>query len=160
MNADVAETPAYYEEAAKAAEGLRNEGIDLVFVAGCEYTIFGKGVFPGDTFNERVMFMASQFFGCHLSDDLSQALCEKSVELNQVLRSFVEVIRAHFKGPVTYSAGSWELVDWGIFDIVGIDYYRRGGTAEKYVSGLDHYRLGKPLAVLEVGCCAYEGAAA
>ncbi|KAL2793706.1 hypothetical protein BJX66DRAFT_351640 [Aspergillus keveii] len=160
MNADIAETRTYYEDAAKAAERLRNEGIDLVFVAGCEYTIFGKGVFPGDTFNERVMFMASQFVGGHLSDDLSDALREKSVELNQVLRSFVEVIRAHFEGPVTYSAGSWELVDWDMFDIVGLDYYRRGETAEKYVSGLDRYRLGKPLAVLEVGCCAYEGAAA
>ncbi|RAL09257.1 uncharacterized protein BO97DRAFT_427527 [Aspergillus homomorphus CBS 101889] len=63
-------------------------------------------------------------------------------------------------GQITYSAGSWEVVDWDIFDIVGIDYNRRGETAEKYVSCLDRYRIGrKPLAVLEVGCCAYEGAA-
>ncbi|CEL10245.1 hypothetical protein ASPCAL13367 [Aspergillus calidoustus] len=160
MNADIAGTRAYFEKAAKAAERLRKGGIGLVFVAGCEYTIFGKGVFPGDTFNERAMFLGSQFVGGHLSDDLSQALREMSVELNQVLRSFVEVVRAQFKGPITYSAGSWELVDWDIFDIVGIDYYRRGETAEKYVSGLDRYRLDKPLAVLEVGCCAYEGASA
>jgi hypothetical protein len=160
MNEGVDATRAYFEEAAKTAEKLRNEGIGMVFIAGCEYTIFSKGVFPGESFNERAMFLGSQFSGGHMSEDLPQALREKSTALNQVLRSFVEVIRAQFGGLLTYSAGSWEVVDWDMFDIVGIDYYRRGETAEKYVSGLEGYRLGKPLAVLEVGCCAYEGAAA
>lgn len=60
-------------------------------------------------------------------------------------------------------AGPWRSErpqDWDIFDIVGIDYYRRGETREKYVAGLEKHRVGKPLAVMEVGCCAYEGAAA
>src|SRR5690348_3757246 len=39
MNADADETRAYLAEAAQAAERLRNEGVDIVFVAGCEYTI-------------------------------------------------------------------------------------------------------------------------
>jgi len=51
------------------------------------------------------------------------------------------------------------VVDWDIFDIIGIDYYRRGESKEQYVAGLDRHRFGKPLAVMEVGCCAYEGAA-
>lgn len=160
MNAGIDETRTYYEEAAKKAEELRNQGIDMVFIAGCEYTIFGKGVFPGDSFNDRAMFLGSHFPDGHLSEDIPQGLREKSVELNKALRSFVEVIRAHFGGLITYSAGSWEVVDWDVFDIVGLDYYRRGETAEKYVSGLDRYRQDKPVAVLEVGCCAYEGAAA
>ncbi|GAQ09984.1 hypothetical protein ALT_7305 [Aspergillus lentulus] len=159
MNATIAETRAYFEEAAKTAERLRNEGIDLVFIAGCEYTIFSKGVFPGDSFNDRVMFLGRQFPSGHMIEDIPQTLRDKSVELNMALRSFVEVIRSQFGGKVTYSAGSWEVVDWDIFDIVGVDYYRRGETAEKYVSCLNRYRIGKPLAVLEVGCCAYEGAA-
>ncbi|KAL4990669.1 hypothetical protein BDW68DRAFT_193995 [Aspergillus falconensis] len=159
MNATIEETSAYFEEAAKTAEILRNEGIELVFIAGCEYTIFSKGVFPGGSINDRVMFLGPQFPGGHLVEDIPQALRDKSVELNQVLRSFVEVIRSQFGGQVTYSAGSWEVVDWDIFDVVGIDYYRRGESAEKYVSCLDRYRIGKPLAILEVGCCAYEGAA-
>ena len=159
MNATIEETRVYFEEAAKTAERLRSEGIDLVFIAGCEYTIFSKGVFPGDSFNERVMFLGPLFPSGHMIEDIPQALLDKSVELNKVLRSFVEVIRSHFGGQITYSAGSWEVVDWDIFDVVGIDYYRRGETAEKYVSCLDRYRIGKPLAVLEVGCCAYEGAA-
>ncbi|KAL5042784.1 hypothetical protein BDW71DRAFT_216738 [Aspergillus fruticulosus] len=159
MNATIEETSAYFEEAAKTAEILRNEGIELVFIAGCEYTIFSKGVFPGGSFNDRVMFLGPQFPSGHLIEDIPQALRDKSIELNQVLRSFVEVIRSQFGGQVTYSAGSWEVVDWDIFDVVGIDYYRRGESAEKYVSCLDRYRIGKPLAILEVGCCAYEGAA-
>jgi hypothetical protein len=159
MNGTIEETRAYFEEAAKIAERLHNEGIDLVFIAGCEYTIFSKGVFPGDSFNDRVMFLGRQFPSGHMIEDIPQALRGKSVELNKALRTFVEVIRSQFGGKVTYSAGSWEVVDWDIFDIVGIDYYRRGETAEKYVSCLDRYRIGKPLAVLEVGCCAYEGAA-
>lgn len=44
MNATIDETRAYFEEAATTAGTLRNEGIDLVFIAGCEYTIFIKGV--------------------------------------------------------------------------------------------------------------------
>ncbi|KAJ9482264.1 hypothetical protein VN97_g11173 [Penicillium thymicola] len=159
MNATIEETRAYFEEAAKAAETLRNEGIDLIFIAGCEYTIFSKGVFPGDSFNDRVMFLGPQFPSGHMIEHIPQALCDKSVELNKVLRTFVEVIRSQFGGKITYSAGSWEVVDWDIFDVVGIDYYRRGETAEMYVSCLDRYRIGKPLAILEVGCCAYEGAA-
>ena len=159
MNATIEETRAYFEEAAKTGERLRNEGIDLVFIAGCEYTIFSKGVFPGDSFNDRVMFLAQHFPSGHMIEDIPQALRDKSVELNNVLRSFVEVVRSQFGGQITYSAGSWEVVDWDILDVVGIDYYRRGEPAEKYVSCLDRYRVGKPLAVLEVGCCAYEGAA-
>ncbi|KAL3456642.1 hypothetical protein BJX64DRAFT_296537 [Aspergillus heterothallicus] len=159
MNADIDETLEYFKKAAAMAETLRNEGVDLVFVAGCEYTIFSKGIFPGDSFIERVSYLGPRFPTGHLIEDIPQELREKSIELNRALRSFVEAIRGIYRGPITYSSGSWEVVDWDMFDIVGIDYYRRGETAEKYVSGLQRYKLQKPLTVLEVGCCAYEGAA-
>ncbi|KAL5356634.1 hypothetical protein BJX96DRAFT_171793 [Aspergillus floccosus] len=160
MNDDIDETRFYLEEAAQTAEQLRNEGVDMVFVAGCEYTIFSKGIFPGESFNERAMWLGSQFPGGHMSDDLSPALREKSVELNNALRSFATAVRSHFRGLVTYSAGTWEVVNWDIFDIVGVDYYRRGESEQQYVEGLERHRSNKPLAVMEVGCCAYEGAAA
>lgn len=159
MNEGVDGTRAYFEDAAEIAEQLRNEGVDIVFVAGCEYTIFSKGIFPGESFNERAMWLGAQFPGGHMTRDVPQALRDKSVELNKALRSFANAIRAKFGGLLTYSAGTWELVDWDIFDIVGIDYYRRGETEEEYVAGLESHRFGKPLAVMEVGCCAYEGAA-
>ncbi|KAL4914386.1 hypothetical protein BDW62DRAFT_220190 [Aspergillus aurantiobrunneus] len=149
----------FFKPAARTAEHVRCEGVDLVFVAGCEYTIFSKGVFPGDSFSERAAWFGAQLSNGHMSGNLPPAVREKSVELNIILRSVAEAVRAEFGGPVTYSAGTWELVDWDIFDMVGIDYYRRGETKEEYVSGLDRYKVGKPLAIMEVGCCAYEGAA-
>ncbi|TDZ38551.1 hypothetical protein C8035_v004805 [Colletotrichum spinosum] len=85
---------------------------------------------------------------------------QASAKLNGVLRLFLDVIRPVFHGRVTYSAGSWEQVDWTMFDIVGVDYYRHSEPEAEYVDGLDKYRLGKPLFVMEFGCCAYEGAAA
>lgn len=160
MNAGVDETRVYLDEAAQVAELLKNEVVDVVFVVGCEHTIFGKGVFPGDSFNERVMWLATHLSGGgHVSDDIPVPLREKSIRLNEVLRSFAEVVRAKFSGPLTYSSGTWEAVDWDIFDIVGIDYYRRGEPKEKYVAGLERHRWGKPLVVMEVGSCTYEGAA-
>lgn len=161
MNATIDETRAYMGEAGQAAEQLRSDGIDIVFVAGCEYSIFSKGVFPGENFKERGMYLGTQLAGdANAMHNPTQEIQERSKELNKALKSFVQVIRAAFYGPVTYSAGTWESVDWTFFDIVGIDYYRRGESEEAYTSGLDRHRIGKPLAVLEFGCCAYEGAAA
>ncbi|KNG49873.1 hypothetical protein DDE82_001581 [Stemphylium lycopersici] len=163
MNATVEETCAYVKEAAIAAEQLRTSGTDIVLVAGCEYTIFSKGVFPGDTFNERVTWLGEQLTstkGADMHQNLPISIREKSDKLNQVLHTLVETIRPIFHGTVTYSAGTWEGVDWSIFDMIGIDYYRRDETEQAYLSGLDHHRVaGKPLIVMELGCCAYEGAA-
>ncbi|MGW3690042.1 hypothetical protein [Streptomyces sp. NPDC005125] len=162
MNIGHDETRAYLAQAAVAAEQLRNEGIDIVFLTGCEYSIFSDGIFPGSSYAERGMWMAAQMGDVHLTGSpaaLPDSLREKSVKLNEVLRSFAETIRASFGGPVTYSAGTWEDVDWSIFDIVGLDYYRRAETEEEYVAGLEAHRHGKPLVVMEVGCCTYEGAA-
>ena len=158
MNATADELLSYYAEAAKAAEQLRKEGVDIVFVTGCEYTIFNDGVFPGSSVMERIEFLSSLFKADDTGGALAATMQEKSPLLNDKLRSFVDAVRAEFAGPVTYSAGAWESVDWSIFDIVGVDHYRHGEPADKYVGALDPYRLGKPLIVMEVGSCAYEGA--
>ncbi|RMB83385.1 hypothetical protein [Streptomyces shenzhenensis] len=163
MNADSDETRSYLAEAAAAAEQLRSEGVDIVFVTGCEYTIFSEGIYPGASYAERGMWLGTQLGGMRLSSqpsDLPDPLPEKAATLNKALRSFAQTVRETFNGPLTYSAGMWEDVDWSIFDVVGIDHYRRGESEEEYRAGLETHRHGKPLAVMEVGCCAYEGAAA
>ncbi|KAI7107267.1 hypothetical protein KC340_g10489 [Hortaea werneckii] len=163
MNATAEETRDYLSEAAKAAEQLRSaNSLDLVLLVSCEYTIFSQGCFPGDTFAERATWLGTQFSlgGETTIAHPPQAVLDKSTHLNEILRPLVETARKHFRGPISYSAGSWERVDWSIFDIVGIDHYRRGESAEDYVSSLEKYRLGKPLGIMEVGCCAYEGAGA
>ncbi|RAK79165.1 uncharacterized protein BO72DRAFT_425465 [Aspergillus fijiensis CBS 313.89] len=167
MHADVPETSRYLRAAAKVAEQLRvHDGLtDLVFVAGCEYSIFSRGVFPGETFEER-----AGWFGGH-GPAIPLPVLAKAPLLNAALRTFMTEIRTHFHGPVTYAAGTWEAVDWDLFDLVGVDYYRRGETASEYLAGLERHRVvdsdpnsnnkqkHKPLVVMEVGCCAYEGAA-
>lgn len=150
MNVPVSELGPYYGEAARAAEQLRQEGIDLVFVCGCEMSIFNAGIFPGATLMDRIGGMAKG----------PQWLQEKSTILNDTLRPIVGNVRSVFKGKVAYSSGAWETIDWNTFDVVGVDYYRNAESAAKYVAGLDAFRVkNKPLVVMEVGCCAYEGAA-
>lgn len=160
MNASIDETYSYFQEAASAAEQLRMAGVDLVLVAGCEYSIFGKGVFPGDSFSERTKWFGSQLQeGSHSMSNIPKSVGEKMPNLNRILQSFANAIRPIYRGPLTYSAGTWETVDWTIFDLVGIDYYRRAETADEYATGLQRYKSDKPLVVMEVGCCAYIGAA-
>ncbi|WP_420257894.1 glycoside hydrolase family 113 [Enterobacter intestinihominis] len=158
MNVPVSELPAYFKQAAREAEILRKEGVDIVFVCGCEITMFNEGIFPGNTVIERATWMGSQ--SGHDAEQNAYALySEASVRLNVLLSSVVTEVRAEYQGPLTYSAGSWESVNWDLFDITGVDYYRNGETAEEYVAGIERYRSKKPFVVMEVGCCAYEGAA-
>lgn len=42
----------YYASAARAAEQLRQQGVDIVFVAGCEMTLFSEGILEGNTIVE------------------------------------------------------------------------------------------------------------
>lgn len=156
MEANPEETVNYMTEAAASAEKLRKEGIDLTFVAGCEYTLFCKGAFPGDSFDKRMLFLTT------LAQDPEAApdkIKEANGRLNSILADICKGVRKEFSGPVTYSSGTWENVDWGLFDIVGIDHYRGAETDDEYVGAIDRYRHGKPIIVMEFGCCAYKGAA-
>ncbi|PWF24051.1 hypothetical protein DD235_06960 [Corticimicrobacter populi] len=157
MNVSIAELPAYFEEGARAAEQLRAEGIDLVFVAGCEMSLFNEGVFSGKTIVERTQGVVAIMMAEQANDPSPGE--QAGTILNDTLKRILEPVRKQFKGRVTYSAGMWEKIDWSLFDIVGVDHYRASETPEEYVKTLDHYRLDKPLVVMEVGCCAYEGAA-
>lgn len=157
MNVPVTDLVDYFAQSARVAEGLRNEGADIVFVAGCEATLFNQGILKGSTIMERIVTVAGLFQDIH-SEDTRALLTEKSQMLNDALRDIVKAVRHEFKGQVTYSAGMWEMVDWSLFDIVGVDHYRSNESAADYVGTLDRYRIGKPLIVMELGCCTYEGA--
>jgi len=158
MNVPIAELPAYFSEAALAAEQLRSEGVDLIFVAGCEMSLFNQGIFAGSTQSERTQKGLMPLGNLPQAEAL-EVLAMKLKLLNEELHKIVVSIREKFNGTVTYSAGIWERVDWSLFDVVGVDHYRSNETAEAYVKTLDHYRVGKPLIVMEVGACTYEGAA-
>jgi len=161
MGAHIDELPAYYAQGARAAEQLRKEGVDIIFVAGCETPLFNKGIFPGEQLTDRLGWLTRQFAESGLqSGEIPAEFAGKWPTLNQMLSASVKAVPAEFLGRVTYAATAFEDVDWRIFDIVGVDYYRHGESAEKYIAGLNRFRNDKPLVVMEVGSCAYLGAAA
>ena len=157
MNVPVAGLPAYFKSAARAAEQLRAEGVELVFVCGCEITLFNEGLFPGDSVAARVAWLSS-FGGADGSKVDYTELFQRGAALNAVLRAIVTSVREEFQGKLSYASGTWETVDWTLLDLVGVDHYRNGEPPEEYVAGLDRFRHNKPLVVMEVGCCTYEGA--
>ncbi len=152
MGANAEETIFYMTEAAIAAEKLRNQGIELIFVAGCEYSIFSKGVFQGETLNDRIKYL--------IANAASSEMITANKKLNEILTEICKGVRTHFNGPITYASGTWEFVDWSLFDIIGVDHYRNGESEQQYIDGLKRYKSSKPLFVMEVGSCTYEGAAA
>jgi hypothetical protein len=136
--------------AADIAEDLRRRGDrEVVLTLGCELSLFLKGILPGRSFLWRmrslyVAWMAMPFF---------------DRRLNPYLDAACRTAREHFGGPLTYSAGEWEGVDWTPFDFVGVDLYRDGSNAGSYrdkLRGLAAH--GKPVVITEFGCAAFTGA--
>jgi hypothetical protein len=137
-------------EGAKLAARLADEGRNIVFSVGCETSLFQRDMVPGDTFSERLgpLFSAT-------GDDAAAI----TARLNTYLASAVATASAHFSGPLTYSAGSWERVDWTPFDLVGINLYRDRNNREAYRDILrGHMGQGKPTIITEFGSCTFEGA--
>lgn len=164
MNVDLATSKDYIARAAAVAEDLRREGADVVFVTTCEYSIFCDGIYPGSTLLERSAWAKGYLEGEQLPltpENQASALGEAHKRLNAALRELVATVRTSFNGPVTYSAASFEDVDWTMFDLTGPNLYRETQTDEEYLAALRYYQSsGKPVVVPEFGCCTYEGAAA
>lgn len=154
MEADSATTVDYMIRASKVAEKLRLKGADLIFVTGCEYTLFNRGVFPGDTFDKRIAWLMKLGSMPNPMEEI------QGKKLNLILQSMASQVRKNYHGKIVYSSGAWETVDWTNFDYVGVDYYHNNESDEQYIEGLNRYKsIGKPFIVMEMGCCAYQGAA-
>lgn len=146
-----AETMRYSVECARDAERLRAAGADIVFVLGCELTIFMNGIVPGDSLPERLahpremreIAMLGPYAG-----PLSAYLAEANA-----------AVRAVFGGPVTYASGVFESPNWSLFDFASLDHYRTSRSRRGYVAPIVRAAAwGKPVVLTEVGCCAYRGA--
>ncbi|GAA1680155.1 hypothetical protein GCM10009745_25150 [Kribbella yunnanensis] len=140
-----ADALAKLREVAIGAERLRRRfGAEVILVVGCEFMLFTPGIVPGADFFERVAYLEKGDY------DMT--------ELQRKFRVFtaqmVKVARRHFHGRITYGAAhDLENVDWSLFDIVGLDFY---GTDPKELAPFR--RWGKPIMVLEFGCCTFTGA--
>jgi hypothetical protein len=145
----------YFVSAAQRAEQLGKQSPRLVFVLGCEMSLFNSGFVPGATFVERIQTM--------INPALLVEQAGSPEELEQRFQAFlgraVTEVRSSFAGPITYAAGPWESVDWRLFDLVGIDHYRDAGNRDTYREQLrSYFAHGRPVVVTEFGCCTYRGA--
>ncbi|MBI1354195.1 MAG: hypothetical protein GC160_07600 [Acidobacteria bacterium] len=147
---------AFLAESAAAAEELRRQaGTNVVFVAGCEASVFGSGFLPGDDVYARLRLLSAP------TPELFAEYPQILARFNAFLAEAADAVRARFAGPVTYASGAWEQVDWTPFDIVGVDAYRDEANRETFAASLQALAgHGKPVAATEFGCCTYRGAAA
>lgn len=155
VDANQQETLVYLAECAKAAEKLRILSHQIIFVVGCELTFFMKGLVEGDTSFERInTFMKPWRL---LKSTILRGPFNRG--LNSFLTKAATSIREHFHGQLTYASGPWETIDWTLFDLVGVDYYREAMNKNSYREKLRAYfQHSKPVVILEFGCCTYKGA--
>ncbi|WP_269855496.1 hypothetical protein [Streptomyces sp. RPT161] len=146
----------YFAECARRAQRIRATGAEVVYVTGCEVSLFNPGFIPGDDLDARLnamMHSPSQWYTTELPAVIAR--------LNTLLADVADEAHKHFGGPISYASGPWEHIDWTPFDIVGVDAYRahyNEATFPDEVRG--HLRHGKPVVATEFGCCTYRGAAA
>jgi hypothetical protein len=144
-------------DCAERAERLRQRGADVVFLTGSEVSLFTIGFFPGDTLEERLALIADP-------TRVRAVIGEVRARLKDFLRRAVELVRARFRGRVSYASLLFEGVDWTLFDIIATDAaYRTKANAAQYRDSIRAFvaqgrSLGKPVAITEFGCGTYRGA--
>ncbi|MFD4623023.1 abortive phage infection protein [Streptomyces sp. NPDC058475] len=136
-------------ETGRFAERLRRQGAGVHLSVGCEFVLYVPGIVPGANAQERVENLLKGNFD--------------PVRVARGLRRFTAkaaaVGRSVFHGRLTYAAAQDEDVDWGLFDLVGIDYYSYFRRRADHVRELAAFRrFGKPVAIMEFGCCTFKGA--
>lgn len=152
------ETLTYLAEYAEIAEELRQRFPNILFVVGGELSFYMPGILKGkDSYERMGNFISPRGLLWHMLTGRRWP----GRRLNAFLTKAVAVVREHFHGQVTYASGPWEKVDWRLFDLIGVNYYRDAQNARWYRQGLQQYfKHGKPVAITEFGCCTYEGAEA
>ncbi|KLU61007.1 hypothetical protein CEB3_c25770 [Peptococcaceae bacterium CEB3] len=141
----------YTAKAAEVAEQLRKRYPNqIVMSVGTELTLFMKGIIEGRSFRSRIRNVLRGNivkYGKH------------NKPLNDYLSNVVKAVRQVYDGPITYASLPFERVDWEPFDFIGIDHYRAKHINDKYADMLELLiAQGKPVAVMEFGCCSYQGA--
>ncbi|HEY1619105.1 MAG TPA: hypothetical protein VGG25_15900 [Streptosporangiaceae bacterium] len=143
-----------FGDCADRAERLRRDGAEVVLVIGCELSLFNPGYLPGTYFYDRIRRLARP------GPRQLAAFARLPKRLNGFLAEAAQAARSRFGGPLTYASGTWEPVDWSVFDIVSVDAYRDKRNARSFRAELrKHFEHGKPVVATEFGCCAYAGAA-
>lgn len=137
-------------EAGREAEQLRGQGASVDLSVGAEFVLFVPGIVPGADALERVDNL--------LSGRYDPARMQR--RLSAFIADAAKVGRSAFGGRLSYAAAEDDVVDWSLFDVVGVDYYSSFARRSQHLRALRrHTRWGKPVAIAEFGTCTYEGAA-
>jgi len=154
IDASLEDTLKYIIKCSAAAEELRKISSDLVYVIGNEFSLDIQGFIKGETVYERISNLSKPVFMIKNSIGLGI-----KNELNNFLHKAVETARQYFKGEITYASGHWEKINWELFDLISVNFYRDKFNAWIYrytVRGM--VRKGEKAAITEFGCCCYKGA--
>ena len=153
---DQDQTIKYILDASVRAEELRLKYNNIIFVAGCEFTLFTAGFVKGKTGQERIRNMFSPWSMIKTLVGIKQLYNKR---LRTFLAKLLSEIRTLFHGEITYASGGWEKPDWKLFDMAGVDHYRASYNRQVYTKQLQQYKkTGIPLYITEFGCCSYRGA--
>ena len=142
-------TLAYLVKAAAAAEPLHEQFPGrLIFCVGTESSLFTRGIVPGRTVNQRIANIRRAGL--------------RSGPYAQPLQAFLaeaaERVRKVFHGPLTYASTPFEVVDWTLFDYIGVDHYRNSKIEHRYAETIGRYLgQGKPVLNTEFGHSSYRG---
>ena len=140
---------AYLVKAATAAEPLhqRFPG-QMVFCVGTESSLFTRGIVPGRTTDRRIAHIRQA--GLRTGP--------YAEELQAFLAQAAERVRKVFHGPLTYASPPFEVVDWSLFDFIGVDHYRNSKVEHRYAETIRRYLgQGKPVLNTEFGHSSYRG---
>jgi hypothetical protein len=144
---------ALFRDCAARAERLRQQGAEVVFVAGVELSVMNRGFLSGHSPEERV----AQLMG--RPERRAEAICEVGVRINAFLREAAAAIRERFQGKLTYASIQFEQVDWTPFDFVAYELIRSAEVADRFRDAVRTLARGpKPLALTGFGTAAYRGA--
>ena len=133
---------------AAAAEELRQRHPRLVFVLGCELTVFMPGLLAAGGGN-----VLDRLAGAGFREQLLAGKHNKP--LNAFLATVNDAVRAVFHGQVAYASAPFEDVDWALFDFVCLDCYPAQADP---LAQRPYFAHGKPVVITETGCCTYQGA--
>src|SRR5574338_734778 len=154
INASLEDSLDYIMKCSAAAEDLRKISPGTVYVIGNEFSLDAKGFIKGEIVYERIS---------NLSRPVSIIMNAFGLGFNKELNAFLEkavtAARQNFKGEITYASGQWEKINWDIFDIAAVNYYRNRFNAWKYRRTVRKLVLKKKkFTITEFGCCGYRGA--
>ena len=156
LNASRQDTADYILRGAEEAEKLRERYKNVVYVIGGELSLFSQGFIGGNTTAVRLRRM---FNPLSLLLNILKIRRRYNKKLNDFFAEIMSGVRQRFRGEITYASGTWEDVNWSLFDIVGIDHYRASYNKSLYRDQLrGYFKYNKPVIVLEFGCCCYKGA--